>query len=173
MADVERNGWTAVPLDPSKLFHGKPYINEPTAIRVADIAFPEDAVVGFVREIPHDPDDAAITTAVIAMAHSLRLRVVAEGVETEAQVRFLRERNCDEIQGFFFSRPLPAREVLPVLRRRADAQPDLARSGLGARHHLRPQLVDVSMLAHDERLHPASRARGSTFLGDSFRCTIA
>ncbi len=50
MADVERNGWTAVPLDPSKLFHGKPYINEPTAIRVADIAFPEDAVVGFVRD---------------------------------------------------------------------------------------------------------------------------
>jgi diguanylate cyclase (GGDEF)-like protein/PAS domain S-box-containing protein len=75
----------------------------------------------FVREIPQDADDAAITTAVIAMAHSLRLKVVAEGVENGAQVRFLRERNCDEIQGFFFSRPLPAREVLPFLKRRADA----------------------------------------------------
>ncbi|HEX4884984.1 MAG TPA: EAL domain-containing protein [Casimicrobiaceae bacterium] len=73
----------------------------------------------FVGDLPHDADDAAITTAVIAMAHSLRLAVVAEGVETAAQVRFLRERNCDEVQGFFFAKPLPAAEVLAFQRRRA------------------------------------------------------
>jgi EAL domain-containing protein (putative c-di-GMP-specific phosphodiesterase class I) len=76
----------------------------------------------FVGDLPHDADDAAITTAVIAMAHSLRLAVVAEGVETAAQVRFLRERNCDEIQGYFFAKPLPAAEVLAFQRRRASPQ---------------------------------------------------
>jgi EAL domain-containing protein (putative c-di-GMP-specific phosphodiesterase class I) len=74
----------------------------------------------FVREIPDDPDDAAITTAVIAMAHSLRLKVVAEGVENQAQVRFLRERNCDEVQGYFFAKPLPAGEVPAFRQRRAN-----------------------------------------------------
>ncbi|KAJ6441252.1 cyanamide hydratase [Purpureocillium lavendulum] len=50
MSEVEHNGWHAVPLDPSKIFHGKPFINEPTAQRVADIAFPDDAVVAYVRD---------------------------------------------------------------------------------------------------------------------------
>jgi diguanylate cyclase (GGDEF)-like protein/PAS domain S-box-containing protein len=80
--------------------------------------FPLSAVKidrSFVGDLPDDVDDAAITSAVIAMAHGLRLTVVAEGVESAAQVRFLRERNCDEIQGFFFSRPLAASEVLPFL----------------------------------------------------------
>ena len=53
-------------------------------------------------------DDAAIVTAVIAMAHSLKLKVIAEGVETEAHLEWLHARNCDEVQGYHFSRPVPA-----------------------------------------------------------------
>ncbi|MBI1907584.1 MAG: EAL domain-containing protein [Rhodocyclales bacterium] len=60
----------------------------------------------FVCNITTDPDDALIAKAVIAMAHSLRLRVVAEGVETEAQFRYLRLQNCDQMQGYFLSRPV-------------------------------------------------------------------
>ena len=62
----------------------------------------------FVREISSDPDDAAITTAMIAMGHALGLKVVAEGVETEAQRALLRKQGCDEMQGYLFSRPMPA-----------------------------------------------------------------
>jgi EAL domain-containing protein (putative c-di-GMP-specific phosphodiesterase class I) len=57
-------------------------------------------------DIPDDPNDMAITAAVIAMAHKLSLDVVAEGVETQAQLDFLRSNNCDEGQGYLFSRPL-------------------------------------------------------------------
>ena len=62
----------------------------------------------FVREIASDPDDAAITTAIIAMGHALGLKTVAEGVETEAQLALLRKQGCDEMQGYLFSRPMPA-----------------------------------------------------------------
>ncbi|MCG2634079.1 MAG: EAL domain-containing protein [Gammaproteobacteria bacterium] len=62
----------------------------------------------FVSDIPRDKDDAAITSGVIALARNLGLKVVAEGVETQEQLDFLRAHNCDMIQGYFLSRPLPA-----------------------------------------------------------------
>lgn len=65
----------------------------------------------FIRDIALDKDDAAITIAIISMAKSLHLKVIAEGVETEAQMSFLREHHCDEIQGYYFSKPISADEA--------------------------------------------------------------
>ncbi len=73
--------------------------------------FPIDALKldkSFVDGLPHDEDDVAICRAVIALAHSLKLRVIAEGVENDEQLAFLRQNGCDVIQGYFVSRPLPA-----------------------------------------------------------------
>jgi diguanylate cyclase (GGDEF)-like protein/PAS domain S-box-containing protein len=69
----------------------------------------------FVRDLATDEGDAAIVSAVIGMARSLRLRVIAEGVETAEQFAFLRSRNCDEAQGFYFSRPMPPEELSRTL----------------------------------------------------------
>jgi len=70
----------------------------------------------FIRDIIGNPDDAAIATAIISMAKSLNLRVIAEGVEDEAQVTFLRAHQCDEIQGYYFSKPLAVDKVADKLR---------------------------------------------------------
>jgi diguanylate cyclase (GGDEF)-like protein/PAS domain S-box-containing protein len=75
----------------------------------------------FVSELADNPDDQAIALAVISLGHKLNLRVIAEGVETEQQRRFLRENDCDEMQGYLFSRPLPPAEVATLLRAQAQA----------------------------------------------------
>ncbi len=72
----------------------------------------------FVREIATSPDDAAITTAIIAMAHALGLKVVGEGIETAAQREVLREQGCDAMQGYLFSRPVPADDLVALLAKR-------------------------------------------------------
>lgn len=69
----------------------------------------------FVRDIAVDSEDAAITTAIISMARNLRLNVIAEGVETEEQMSFLRDHGCDEIQGYYFSKPLSADDATSML----------------------------------------------------------
>jgi len=81
--------------------------------------FPFDKVKidqSFVRDIQSGAQDAVIAKVVISMSHGLGLRVVAEGVETEAQCDFMRRNACDEIQGYFFSRPVPADQMLALLR---------------------------------------------------------
>jgi EAL domain-containing protein (putative c-di-GMP-specific phosphodiesterase class I) len=74
----------------------------------------------FVREANSDPDDAALVMAIITLAHNLRLKVIAEGVETEDQLRFLQLLRCDEIQGFLFSQPLPADKLASLLEPKTD-----------------------------------------------------
>jgi len=71
----------------------------------------------FVRDVVTNLDAAAITTAIISMARSLHIKVIAEGVENEAQMFFLREHLCDEIQGYYFSKPVTAREAAAMLGR--------------------------------------------------------
>ena len=73
----------------------------------------------FVRDIHTDPDDRAIVTAVIALAHSMKLKVVAEGVETPEQLAFLRDYDCDIMQGYLFSRPVSGTEVLSLMTKDA------------------------------------------------------
>src|SRR5882762_9587174 len=70
----------------------------------------------FIRDITTDPDDAAITLAIIGLAHSLKLKVVAEGVETEGQLNFLSLHACDEMQGYYFSKPVVPSECEEMLR---------------------------------------------------------
>ena len=69
----------------------------------------------FVQDIPDDQDDVAITRAIIALAHSLNMAVVAEGVETQEQLQFLRSQNCEQIQGYLFSKPVSAEDFANLL----------------------------------------------------------
>src|SRR6202050_2470085 len=80
--------------------------------------FPIDALKidqSFVRQITTSPNETSIVTAVISMGRSLKLRVVAEGVETQEELAFLQAHHCDEAQGYFFSRPLPPEQFAKLL----------------------------------------------------------
>jgi diguanylate cyclase (GGDEF)-like protein len=89
----------------------------------------------FIEGIATDPSDAAIVSAVISMAHSLKLKVVAEGVETEEQLAFLSERHCDRIQGYLFSAPLSAEELEAYLvDRKSPRKKNHASGGFVAAH---------------------------------------
>src|SRR5471030_2518693 len=81
--------------------------------------FPIDKLkidIAFVREVTSNPDDAAIVLAIINMAHSMKLEVIAEGDEKDAQLAYLRRHGCDEMQGYYFSRPLPELEFEAMLK---------------------------------------------------------
>ncbi|VAW94350.1 diguanylate cyclase/phosphodiesterase (GGDEF & EAL domains) with PAS/PAC sensor(s) [hydrothermal vent metagenome] len=69
----------------------------------------------FIRDVIDDPDNAAITSAIIAMAQNLKLKIIAEGVETQAQLAFLEKRDCRYMQGYLFSRPVSADEITKLL----------------------------------------------------------
>ena len=82
--------------------------------------FPIDIIKidrSFIHEIPDNQDDMEITSAVIAMAHNLKLKVVAEGIETAEQLAFLRRHRCDVGQGYLFDRPIPGAELIDKLKR--------------------------------------------------------
>ncbi|MBX9660902.1 MAG: EAL domain-containing protein, partial [Nitrospiraceae bacterium] len=81
--------------------------------------FPIDTIKidrAFVKDLASESEQAAIAIAIIAMAHGLKLRVLAEGVETQPQLDILRDQGCDAIQGYFFSHPLPADRVEQLIR---------------------------------------------------------
>ncbi|MCK8688493.1 EAL domain-containing protein, partial [Pseudomonas umsongensis] len=65
----------------------------------------------FIQEVISDRHDAAITRGIISMAHHLELKVIAEGVETESQVAFLKKNHCDEFQGYYFAKPMPLAQL--------------------------------------------------------------
>ena len=69
----------------------------------------------FIADLQRDPDDLALTTAIIGMAHSLGITVVAEGIEQEAQFNLLRDRGCDLGQGYWFSRPLSPADMVKLI----------------------------------------------------------
>jgi EAL domain-containing protein (putative c-di-GMP-specific phosphodiesterase class I) len=87
--------------------------------------FPVDAVKvdrSFIRDVLDNTEDRAITEAIITMARTLKLNVVAEGVETADQEEFLRSKGCDEVQGYYISRPIPHSQFAALLRSQTEEQ---------------------------------------------------
>ena len=70
----------------------------------------------FVQDVPEDPNEVVIVEAILGLARQLKRIVVAEGVETESQLAFLRERGCDEVQGYLIAKPVPAAEFRALLK---------------------------------------------------------
>jgi EAL domain-containing protein (putative c-di-GMP-specific phosphodiesterase class I) len=111
--------------------------------------FPLDALKidrTFVRDLTVDSDDAEIALAIISLAHNLKLKVVAEGVETEAQMNFLRSHGCDEMQGYYFARPLSVEDCTRALIE-------------GRRLHFPKPLIASRSAGHIARPAPAYRGR--------------
>jgi diguanylate cyclase (GGDEF)-like protein len=95
--------------------------------------FPIDKLkidIAFIRDIITNPSDASIALTIIRMAHSLKLEVIAEGVETAAQLAYLKDRHCDEMQGYFASRPLPALDMETLLLKDTRLLPTGARDAV-------------------------------------------
>ena len=107
----------------------------------------------FVRDTPDNVEDCAIATAIVALAHSLKLTVVAEGVETKEQLMFLRSLGCDEMQGYLISPPLPASQFISWLQdyRSEEGQPTISLAG-------NPD--DGTNCDDDQGLHGSASARG-------------
>ncbi|MES2073147.1 MAG: EAL domain-containing protein [Pseudomonadota bacterium] len=85
--------------------------------------FPVDSVKidrSFIKDIPEDPNDTAIVLAIVAMAHTLGLKVIAEGVETATQLHTLADSSCDEYQGFYFSKAIPENEFVALLEKQTE-----------------------------------------------------
>jgi diguanylate cyclase (GGDEF)-like protein/PAS domain S-box-containing protein len=83
--------------------------------------FPVDTLKidqSFIQNLPHNNDDAQITRTIISMAHNLGLGVIAEGVETKEQLEFLQQVECEEVQGFYFSKPLPAKTLIENINKK-------------------------------------------------------
>jgi diguanylate cyclase (GGDEF)-like protein/PAS domain S-box-containing protein len=100
----------------------------------------------FIREVATKPDDAAITTAIISMAKSLNLKVIAEGVEDEAQMSFLRAHRCDEIQGYYFSKPLAVDKIADELRANV-AEMQAERKPAADNRNDKPSEVSISLMS--------------------------
>ena len=125
--------------------------------------FPIDKLkidIAFVRNITSNPNDAAIALAIVSMAHSLKLSVVAEGVESRPQLEYLRRNRCDEIQGFYFSRALPALELGQMI---------VAGAGLPPGHDPAAQPAQTLLIVDDDvnvlsSLHRLFRPEGYQIL---------
>ena len=100
----------------------------------------------FISDVATNPDDSAITAAIISMAKSLRLKVIAEGVENEAQMSFLRKNRCDEIQGYYFSKPLAVDKVAGKLRGNV-AETQAVPQPVGDNHDNKSNEVSVSLMS--------------------------
>jgi len=83
---------------------------------------------GFINEVMLRPEDASIVRAIVSLAHGLKLKVVAEGVESTEQVEFLKTLGCDQYQGYHFSPALPAPQFEALVRSKRKAEPELSDS---------------------------------------------